>query len=44
MSDQHQRYRIIVTTLARHGFGVLDDEVIKHGDKDHVRGAFAPRL
>ena len=37
MNDQHQRYRVIVTTLARHGFGVLDDEIIKHGDKDHVR-------
>jgi ubiquinone biosynthesis protein len=33
-----ERYRKIVAVLARHGIGVLDDELIKHEAGDQARG------
>jgi predicted unusual protein kinase regulating ubiquinone biosynthesis (AarF/ABC1/UbiB family) len=34
---KRQRYREIVAVLARHGFGVVDDRVLKHETKDQAR-------
>src|SRR3954447_14088884 len=38
MITKIERYRKIVAVLARHGIGVLDDELIKHEGGDQARG------
>jgi predicted unusual protein kinase regulating ubiquinone biosynthesis (AarF/ABC1/UbiB family) len=37
MMTKGQRYREILTVLARRGVGVVDDEFIKHEAGDHAR-------
>ena len=34
---KRQRYREIVAVLARHGFGVVDDRMLKHETKEQAR-------
>lgn len=34
---KRQRYREIVAVLARHGFGVVDDRMVKHETKEQAR-------